>query len=302
MRLFLRIIKFAFQHFFRNFWLSLVTVSMLTLTFLTLDVLLTLNLATDAAINNVEKRVDVSVTFKLDSKETDVQNAASYLRSLPEVEDVAFVTPDEALTAFKTKHFNNPTVLASLDEVGGNPFGYELIVRARSTDNYPMILEALDHPSFRDLIEAKDFSGHESVLASLSDVTNKARWFGFALLAIFLAIAVLIVFNTVRVTIFVHREEIAIMRLVGAAGWFIRLPYLIESFIFSFFALLLSGLVVVPAVLVLNPFFDSYFGTSSQLQNFFIGQAPWIFGLEFFGAALVCMVSTAFAMRRYLKI
>ncbi|MFH1089051.1 MAG: permease-like cell division protein FtsX [Candidatus Uhrbacteria bacterium] len=302
MRLLLRIIKFAFQHFFRNFWLSLVTVSMLTLTFLTVDVLLGLNLATDAAINNVEKRVDVSVTFKIGTEEAEVKNAASYLRSLPEVEDVGLVTPDEALIDFKTKHANNPTVLASLDEVGGNPFGYELIVRARSADNYPMILEALDHPSFRDFIEVKDFTSHETVLASLSDVTTKARWFGFTLLAIFLAIAVLIVFNTVRVTIFVHREEISIMRLVGAAGWFIRAPYLVEAFIFSLTALIISGLVVVPAVLIFNPLFDAYFETSSQLQNFFVGQAPWVFGLEFIGAALVCMASTAFAMRRYLKV
>lgn len=299
---FLRIFKFAGQHFFRNIWLSLVTVMMLTLSLLTLDILLTMNLAADAAIKNIENRVDVSVTFKIGTAEGDVQSAASYLRSFSEVRDVLMVTPDEALESFKTKHADNSTVLSSLDEVGDNPFGYELIVKANSTGDYPMILEALDNPSFSDLIETKDFSNHENVLAQLSDAVAKARWFGLALFALFLAIAVLIVFNTVRVTIFVHREEIAIMRLVGAASWFVRLPYLIEALIFSLLAVLISAAVMIPVSVALDPVFTSYFETVSQLKDFFINQAPLVFGLEFVGTALVCLISTGIAMRKYLRV
>jgi cell division transport system permease protein len=302
MNAFLRIFKFAGQHFFRNIWLSLVTITMLTLALLTMDILLTVNLAADAAIKNVENRVDISVTFKVGSEEAEVQRAASYLRSFSEVRDVVVVTPDEAIASFKTKHADEATVLSSLDEVGGNPFGYELVVKANSADDYPMILEALDNPSFRDQIESKDFSNHEAVLSRLAEAAAKARWFGLALFVLFLAIAVLIVFNTVRVTIFVHREEIAIMRLVGAAGWFIRLPYLLEALLFSFFAALLSAAVMIPAALALDPFFASYFESAAVLRGFFVSQALLVFALEFIGAALVCLVSTAVAMRKYLQI
>lgn len=302
MSAFFRIFKFAGQHFFRNIWLSLVTVTMLTLALLTMDILLTMNLAADAAIKNIENRVDISVTFKIGAGEDSVQNTASYLRSFSEVRDVLIVTPNEALESFKIKHVDNLTVLSSLEEVGGNPFGYELIVKAESTDDYPMILEALDHPSFRDQIETKDFSNHETVLSQLSDAANKARWFGLTLFALFLAIAVLIVFNTARVTIFIYREEIAIMRLVGATGWFIRLPYLIEALMFSFLAVLISAAVMIPVSLALDPVFTSYFESASQLKDFFIGQALLVFGLEFAGAALICLLSTAFAMRKYLRV
>ncbi|HBR80157.1 TPA: hypothetical protein DEA21_00695 [Candidatus Uhrbacteria bacterium] len=122
------------------------------------------------------------------------------------------------------------------------------------------------------------------------------------LVILFLTIAVLIVFNTVRVAIFVHREEISIMRLVGATGWFIRTPFLIEALIFSFLAVLISGAFMIFAATVLDPVFASYFDSGSKLKDFFIGQGYWVYGSEFVGAALVCLFSTAVAMRKYLRV
>ncbi|MFA6131708.1 MAG: permease-like cell division protein FtsX [Patescibacteria group bacterium] len=302
MTTFFRIIKFAFQHFFRNIWLSLTTVSILVLTLLILDVLLVLNLATGAAISNVESRVDVSASFKVGTAADDVQSAAAYLQSLVEVKSVSVVTPEEALELFKIKHADNPTILASLDEVGGNPFGYQLVIRANSVDNYPMILEALDHPSFRDEIEEKDFTDHELLLNRLSEISYKARLFGSLIFAIFLLIAIMIILNTVRVAIFVHREEIAIMRLVGATGWFIRAPYLVEALIFSLSATIISAAIIVPVAIALDPLLTSYFETPAQLKDFFIGQSPLVFGLEFLAVAVVCLVSTTFAMRKHLRV
>jgi cell division transport system permease protein len=275
---------------------------MLILTLAALNILLVLNLVTNAAIQNVENRVDISVTFKTTAQFEDVENTAVYLRSFAEVRDVSIVTPDEALDIFKDRHANNPTVLSSLDEVGENPFGHELVIRARSTDDYPMIMEALDNPAFRDQIEEKDFASHEEVLNKISDVANQVRLFALVLVAIFLGIAVLIVFNTVRVAIFVHREEIAIMRLVGATGWFIRAPYLLETLMFSFLAVVISGAFMIFAATALDPVFASYFDSSSKLKDFFISQGAWVYGLEFAGAALVCLVSTAVAMRKYLRV
>lgn len=297
-----RIIKSAFQHFFRNIWLSLTTVSVLVLTFLILDILLVLNLATNAAISNVESRVDISASFKVGTVAEDVQSAAAYLQSLVEVKKVSIITPDEALESFKIKHADNATILASLDEVGGNPFGYQLIIQANSVDNYPTILEALDHPSFRDKIEEKDFSDHELLLNRLSEISYKARLFGSIVFGIFLLIAVIIILNTVRVATFVHREEIAIMRLVGATGWFIRAPYLVEAIIFTLLALLISAAVIIPVSIALDPLFASYFETPAQLKNLFVYQAPIVFGLEFVAMATVCLVSTAVAMRKYLRV
>jgi cell division transport system permease protein len=297
-----RIIKFAFQHFFRNFWLSLTTVSLLVLTMLALDVLLIINLVTDAAISNVENRVDVAASFKISAEEIEVQSAAAYLRSLVEVKDVVVVTPDEALTDFRTQHADDPTILASLNEVGGNPFGYRLIISANSVDDYAMILEALDHPSFRDQIEEKDFTDHQLLLARLSDVSYKARLFGFFVFGVFLLIAVMIILNTVRVAIFVHREEISIMRLVGATGWFIRAPYLVEALIFTFLATAISGAIVIPAALFLDPIFTSYFEAPARFKEFFLNQGLLVFGLKFVSLAAVCLLSTVVAMRKHLRV
>lgn len=299
---FFRIIHFAFQHFFRNFWLSLITISLLTLTLLSVNILLLLNIAGDAAIKAVEKRVDISVTFKTDTTESIINQAAGYLRSFSQTRDVEVITPEEALAAFKIVHTNDQAVLDSLEEVEGNPFGYELVIKANSSGDFPMLLEALDNPSFRDQIESKNFADHEAVLARLSEMANKIRIFGGLVVGLFLLIAVLIAFNTVRVTIFVHREEIAIMRLVGASGRFVRAPYILEAIFFSLLSTAIAIAIVLPAALALDPAFGSYFEEPSRLSSLFVNQAPLIFGLEFLGVVLVTIGSTSFAMRRYLKI
>jgi cell division transport system permease protein len=275
---------------------------MLLLTLLTVDILLILNLTARAAVHSVENRVDVTATFKIGTQESTVLGAITYLRSLDQVQDVLMVTPGQALEDFKKQHANDPVVLASLEEVSDNPFGYELIIHAKTADGYPFILEALENPAFNDSVEEKDFSNHEATLSKLSDVSSKIRLAGIALAAIFLLIAILIVFNTVRVTIFIHREEIAIMRLVGATGRFIRWPYLLEALLFSVLATGFSTLIVLPVITVLSPIFDNYFGAAAGLNSFFFNQAWMVFGLEFAGAAAVCVVSTAFAMRKYLKV
>lgn len=297
-----RIIKFAFQHFFRNIWLSVVTVTLLTLTLLSVNILLLLNTAADAAIRAVEKRVDITATFQIGTTEEEARQATEFLRTFSQVADVKVVTPDEALAAFKEIHADDEEILASLEEVEGNPFGYELVISAQSPDDFTVILEALDNPLFSDRVESKSSSDHQAVLSRLSDVSNKTRVVGAIVVAAFLLIAVLIAFNTVRVTIYIHREEIAIMRLVGASGRFIRAPYLLEAVIFAVLATAAAAAIVLPAASALDPAFGAYFEDPSRLSAVFVRQAPLIFGVELAGTAFVCIVSTAVAMRKYLKV
>src|SRR3990167_3299133 len=96
-----RVTKFAFQNFWRNFWLSVITIMMMVMTLLTVNILLVLNFVTDQAISSVENRIEVSVYFEQDTDEATVASATSYLRGLSQVRDVLVIPPEDALARFR---------------------------------------------------------------------------------------------------------------------------------------------------------------------------------------------------------
>jgi len=297
-----RVIKFAFQNFWRNFWLSIITVSMLVLTLITINVLIVLNVVTDRAIEVVEDRIEVSVYFESGTEPETVMSASAYLQGLAQVRDVEVITEDEALQRFRDRHAGDEAILGSLDEVG-NPFGPTLVVSAFSTDDFPFILDALDNPQFRDHIRNKDFDDYGKFINDIRTTTSRIRIFGLALSIAFLVIAMLIVFNTVRIGIFIHREEIGIMKLVGATNRFVRMPFLIESVFYSLLATLIVAAIMFPVIGFMEPRFDAYFdGQSTQLVKYFIENGPVIFLAQFCLLAFISIFSTMFAMRRYLKV
>ncbi len=298
-----RIIRFAFQNFWRNIWLSLITVSMLILTLLTVNVLIVLNVVTNTAIQVVEEKVDVSVYFQPETSLEIVQGAQAYLQGLPQVVDAELITDEEALDRFRERHAADEEILRSLEEVEGNPFGASLVVRAKSPKDFDFILEALDNPQFRDYIEKKEFDDYAGIISSINRVTERVRLFGLALSGIFLLIAILIVFNTVRVAIFIHREEISIMRLVGASGAFIRAPFLVEAVIYSLFATLVTIVITYPILGVLEPKFNMFFETvSTGLIDYYNANFLLIFGAQFIVLTLINVAASSLAMRRYLRI
>ncbi|MBU0531157.1 ABC transporter permease [Patescibacteria group bacterium] len=299
---FYRIIKFAFQNFWRNFWLSLITVSMLILTLLTVNVLVILNVVTATAITSVEEKIDVSVYFEPDTSLEIVQGAQGYLQGLPQVVDAKLITPDEALARFKERHVEDAEILKSLEEIEGNPFGASLVVKAKSPKDFDFILEALDNPQFRDYVEKKEFDDYEAIIQSINRVTDRVRLFGLALSGIFLLIAVLIVFNSIRVAIFIHKEEISIMRLVGASSWFIRAPFWVEVIMFSLLATIVSMVVTYPILGVLEPQFNSFFyPVETGLLAYYNANFLYLFGIQFIGLCIINIVASTVAMRQYLK-
>lgn len=298
-----RIIKFAFQNFWRNIWLSIITISMLVLTLLTVNILLVLNRVTDQTIAFVENRIEVSVYFNENTDQVKINDALTYFRTLPEVKDVQEIPADEALSIFKQRHANDPAILNSLDELAKNPFGPTLIIKAHQAKDFEAIISALDHPRFRDAIRQKNFSDYQSIVSKIRQTTSEIRTGGLILSGIFFLIALLIIFNTMRVAIFIHREEIGIMRLVGASSNFIRAPFLVETIILSVISLLIVIAILYPTLAFIEPKFSQYFGPGTAgLVSYFEQNGLLIFGSQFLALLVVTMGSTALAMRKHLKV
>ncbi len=299
----IRAIRFAFQNIWRNFWLFLITVTMLVLTLLSVNLLLVVDFIASRATQYVEDRIEVSVYFNAGTTQEKAMSAVAYLRGLSQVRDVETVTADEALIRFKNRHAGEEAILRSLQEVGRNPFGPTLVIRAKSAADFPFILEALDHPRFNEDIREKDFSDYTEMIRRIQSVTNSVRVFGFGLFIIFFAIATLIIFNTVRIGIFIHREEIGIMKLVGATDRFVRAPFLIEVVFSSALAAVIVAALLLPAVAALDPkLHQFFFGYSMGIAPYFAENWWKIFGAELAGLLLVNVFSTYIAMRRHLRV
>ncbi|MFZ2681967.1 MAG: permease-like cell division protein FtsX [Patescibacteria group bacterium] len=304
MRSVLRLLKFAGQSIARNFWLSFVTTTVLLLMLLTVNMLIVMNVLADASIKSIQDSVQVEVYFNAGTSEDIEKSVHGYLSALPEVKDVAVVSAEDSLAAFRAFNENNPEVLAALDEVGGNPIGDSLLISAHNPDDFEFILAALDSsPEYAPFIKEKNFADHQIVIDKLSHFSDQVRWIGLALAAFFALISVLIVFNTIRVAIYVHRDEIAVMKLVGAQDWFVRGPFLLEAIAYSAAATLIMAAASMGSLRLLQPHITTFFeGVNVDLVAFYWSNGWLIFGAQFLALSALSMITTMFAMRKYLKI
>lgn len=298
----IRVIKFALQNFRRNIWLSIATVSMLVLTLLSVNVLVALNVLGKTAVRSVEERIDVTASFVPDVSEQVVTEVSSYFSALEQVKSVELISSEKALEEFKAKHENNPQILRSLEELEKNPFGPTLVIRANSTSDYPFILEALENPTYREFIVSKNFADHELIISRINNLTARLRAFGISLAAFFAIIAILIIMNTIRVAIYTYREEIGIMKLVGASNWFVRAPFLFESLIYSLLAVAITAIIVLPVSAIVEPQLQNFFeGVPVGLLGFFRDNFFIVFGVELLALVVLNMISSATALGKYLK-
>lgn len=297
-----RTTKFALQNFWRNIWLTFATILVFTLTLITINILIVLNQIAHQAIESVEDQIDVSVYFEQGTTEEIIFGAQDYLLSLAQVEDVRYVSADDAYVSFSQRHRNNPEILRALDTVELNPFGGELVVTAVDPNNFDFILEALNNPTFGDSIKQKDFTDHKQVIAKIESFTERAMIVIYILAGIFAFIASLIVLNSIRVSIYTHREEIGIMKLVGANNSFVRLPFIIEAILMSLVATGLTVALVLPVLQIIEPSISNFFTvTSIGLYDYYIVNWLPIFVSQFVGLAILATMASALALSRYLR-
>lgn len=292
-------IKFAAQHFFRNFGLSVVSIIILLLALVSVNIFLGFNYVADRAIQTVQDKIDLSLYFYQGIEESEIAHVQEYLNSLSTVKSTELLSADQVLENFKTKHQANPDMLRSLTEVGDNPFGAMLILKVNSMDDYNTIINSLDSDVFNKLIEKRSYDNHETAIRKLESIASNVKIALLAFTLLFIFISMLIVYNTVKVMIYNHREEIQIMKLVGASNRFIRWPFVIEGMFAVLFSVALTILIVYPFLL---KFLQMYFADLNvDVLSYFQANFYFIFGGQLLGALLLNMFSSSIAVGRYLN-
>ena len=297
-----RIITTAWKHFTRNLWLALTTIFVLVLALLSVNVLVGVNVLMTNATRTLEDKIDVSVYFAPSTTQAVLDQAKFFMSGLPQVRDAQLLTADQALASFKERHAGDEKILGALNEIDGNPLGATLILKARKTGDYPFLLEALKNPQFDFAITSKNYEDHADTIDRVRQMSRSIQLFGAGLIAIFALFSVLIVFNTIRVAIYTQREEIGIMRLVGASSAYVRLPFVVEGIFLALLAMLFAGALVAGIVGYLDPRLSGVFdGGTPGLVSFFFGNAPMIALTEGMALAALVALSSWAAVGKYLK-
>ncbi|MFC1613405.1 cell division protein FtsX [Patescibacteria group bacterium] len=298
-----RVIKFALQNFIRNFWLSFVTIIILSLTFITITFLIIFNVITRESINAIQNKIDISVYFKQEVTEEEVYQKEFQLLALPWTKNIKYISKEQALENFKIKHFDNPDLLSSLEQLDENPLGATLIITAKDVNNYTDIISVLNSDNFKDIIQNKNFNDYKKAVDQTTMITYKVKKVGIIASIIFAMVALLILFYTIKIAIYTHKDEIGIMKLVGAGNFFIKAPFLIETIFYSITACLLSILVIYPLLKFLNPHISAFFaGTEFDLLNYFRTHIFSLMGWQLVGAIMLNLVSSTVALSKYLKV
>ena len=298
-----RIFKFAIQSFLRNFWLSVVACIIFVLTLLLINISLTLNIFADKAIDSVKERIDVTIYFSDSAAEREILDVKERLMGMATVSEVIYISAEEAWQDFRESHADDPLIAESIEAVE-NPLPASLVVQARQLGDYPEILASLDDPAYDELIQDKDkdFEDTQKVIDRLNHIAGRLQIAGYLLSGVFILIALIVVYNTLGIMIYTHREEISIMRLVGATSWFIRGPFIMETFIYAFLASVIAMGIFYPVLSVTAPYVNSFFeGYNLNIMDY-INRNLWIvFGTELIVALVVSAIASSAAIGRYLK-
>ena len=226
----------------------------------------------------------------------------SDLEKLPEIGSVTYISSAQALELFKQRHANDPLIQESLSQLTENPLPPTLQVKAKELEQYPYIVNELNKSEYQQFIKDVNFEDNRVVIERLSRILDIVKKAGVTLAIIFAVIAILVIFNTIRLTIYNRREEVEIMRLVGATNWYIRWPFIIESMLYGVVATIVTMFLTIPVYQYIIPRMNTYLGVDPGTQGFVHFGLPVLFLIQLFVALFLGILSSMIAIRRYLKI
>lgn len=304
---FIRMCRYGVNNFSRNAWLTIAATAVMTITLLIIFTTLTARSVLLSTVDDLRQKVDVSIYLKEDIDQETVKKLTNKLQALDEVTKVTFISTDDARKAYIKA--NNPSAdqLDTLGELKTSPFPATLRVVPKNLNNMATIEKLVtndeDFKAEIDPAHKPSFSGQRrESIATIGQAVYVAERAGLVASAIFISISVLIIFNTIRMAIYNRKEEIEMMKLIGAEKSFIQGPFVVEAVMYGFFAALLAFLLGIIGLVSLQPKLQSYGIAVQSTYDFVLMASPFIvLGLIFIGA-LIGIISSFFAVRRHLKL
>ena len=299
-----RIIKAGFLNFSRNSLISWAAVLVVTITLSVITALLLLNTLLHFSLEQIQNKVDVTIYFNTSAPEDQILALKSSLEKLPEVANVAYTSANDALTLFRDRHQNDYPTIQALDEIQTNPLGAYLNVKAKNISQYESVANFLKSDNAlalgsASIIDKVNYNQNKPVIDRLNSIILGTQKLGFLITLLLIIISILITFNTIRLTIFISREEIGVMRIVGASKMRVRGPFMIEGAIYGILATIITMAIFLPATMWLGRNMTDFLGLN--MYDYYITNFLQISGIVLASGILLGMISSFLAVRKYLN-
>lgn len=311
-----RIVRTGFINFWRNGFLSFAAIIVITLSLGSFGALIFGSAFGEALIEEVKNKVDINVYFTLSAPESDVVALKKTIETLPEVEKVEYVSREQELEAFKEKWKDNTLILQGLEEIGDNPFPAVLNIKAKEPSQYAGIANFLDSKnslsqSGVNIVDKVNYNQNKLVIDRLGRIIPAVEKTGTAIAILLVIVAIIITFNTIRLIIYTAKDEISVMKLVGASNQYIRGPFVISGIMYGVF----SGILTLVLLAVVAYYSDDAITRFAGIQgaqdfslvinlfsSYFIQNFGQIFLLIMGSGIVLGAISSYLAVRKYLNV
>lgn len=313
---FKRTIRTGFVNFWRNGFLSFAAVIVITLSLSAFGILIFGSAFGHTLIEEVKSKVDINVYFTLNAEEPDILELKKTIENLPEVDKVEYISRDQVLANFKDKWKDNALILQSLDEIGDNPFPAVLNIKAKEPSQYAGIANFLDSKNAQTssgsaLIDKVNYNQNKLVIERLGKIIPAVQKTGTILAIVLIAVAVIVTFNTIRLIIYTAKEEISVMKLVGASNSYIRGPFVMSGIMYGIISGILTVLVLAGFAFYSDAAIIKFTGVQGAqdfgliinvFSRYFLQNFGQIFAIIMGSGIVLGAISSYLAVRRYLNV
>ena len=300
-----RIVRSGFIGFWRSAYVSLASIFVITVALFVIGTTMLLDQLLTASLTNIESKVDINVYFVTTADETAINALKTKVEALPDVAEVRYTSREDALTEYRLKNQNDSVAMQALEELGENPLGATIAIRAKNTSQYESIASFLDEQKAMEttetaLIDEVNYANNKESIETLTKIVNAVERATTITMVVLIIAAILITFNTIRLAIYTAREEISVMRLVGASNAFIRGPFMLQGIMYGVISGILALAILYPIMIWIGPATAEFF--EFDLYVYFVNNFGTLF-LTIVGIGVgLGLVSSILAITRYLRV
>ena len=299
-----RIIRTGWNSFVRSGFTSIASILIMTITLSVITSLIFVQAALNSSLNEIKDKVDVTIYFVPGAEEASIKKVEESLTKLPEIKSITYTSSTEALSNFKDKHSNDYLTLQALDELNDNPLGASLNIKANDPSQYESIAlyfesdNALSKGALT-IIDKIDYHQNKLIIDRLTSIINGAKSLGFVVSLFLMIISVIITFNTIRLIIYMSKDEISVMRLVGAGSKYVQGPFIVSGILVGVCASFLTILIFIPISIWLGNHMTDFIGIN--LYQYYKSYFLQLFIIMLGSGILLGSISSFFAISRYLR-
>jgi cell division transport system permease protein len=302
-----RIIRSGFFGFLRNGFVSLSSVLVMIVTLFAIASILFTSAFLSFTLEWLKDKVDIRVTFIVEAGEEEVLDIQRILEEFPEVKSAVYSSREDELNKFVERYKNDQASLQALEEIGENPFGAAINIKAENPGQYEGTANFLESSNFLSkdglpIIDGINFDRNQNAIDRLSDIISTTERLSFIIALILVVISILITLNTIRLAIYISKDEISVMKLVGASPIYIKGPFVVAGILYGVFASVVTAVILFPVTFWLSVSTERFLAEIGFIfYDYYLSNFGQIFLIILLAGIVIGAISSYLAAHRYLR-